>query len=334
MVYRVLLNDGMHREGLRLFKDAGIKQDTTKRNLDELINDIGNFDAIAVRSATKVTKEVIEAGHKGNLKLIGRAGIGYDNIDVDVAYKCGIPVVIAPHGNTPSTANLAFTGILTLSRRIAQLYPPLISDGTWLKIPELQGTDISGKTLGIIGTGRIGRALGKRALAFDMRVIGYDTSSRVMRTLFEDSGIEPVEKDYLVKESDFISIHTGGKQIVVGEPELSLMKPTTYIINVSRGDNVDDSALLNVLLEDKIAGAFLDAHKNEPKEKGKKLESIFVGNKQLEGKNIILTPHIGALTAEAQKGTSKEMAGVIVDYLIRGTLSNAVDLIDTIRDVE
>src|SRR3989338_4794956 len=169
---RVLLNDGMDEEGLEVFKRAGIETDTRKRDIGKLVDEIGGFDSLVVRSATKVTRDVIEAGVKGNLIIIGRAGVGYDNVDVDAASEYGLVVKYAPHGNTNATAELAIALMLSVSRNIPQAHSSLV-DGVWRK-KEFQGRELSHKTLGIIGCGRVGQRLSQLVIGFDMEVIGYD----------------------------------------------------------------------------------------------------------------------------------------------------------------
>ena len=315
---KVLLNDGLDRDGIRLFGEAGIEVDANKRDPDQLTKDIADFDALVVRSSTKVTEEVIEAGARGKLKIIGRAGVGYDNIDVETASKLGILVKFAPHGNTNATAELAFALILAISRNIHSAHHSLKS-GVWKKKP-YKGVELSHKTLGILGCGRIGQRLAELSRGFDMEVIGYDAMPDRVRALFPDSRIKYVPKEDVLKKADYVSIHTGGKDIVVGEKELTMMKPTAYLVNVSRGGNVDNEALYTAIKNSVIAGAGLDTYENEPK----KEDSDF-NHKLAELDAVVLSSHLGASTEEAQRKTSIEMASAIIDFLKQGDFTGSVN---------
>jgi D-3-phosphoglycerate dehydrogenase len=310
---KVLLNDGLEKEGLKLFQDAGIETDTQKRDQNKLIADVGQFDALIVRSATKVTREVIEAGAKGKLKIIGRAGVGYDNIDIEAASENGLVVKSAPYGSTNAVAELTIGLMLSVSRNTSQAHHSL-KDSVWKK-EKLKGTELSYKTLGILGCGRIGQRLAEIARrGFDMEVIGYDIKPCL------ESGIKFMTKQEVLSKADYISIHTGGKDQVVGEKEISLMKKTAYLVNTSRGSNVDEQALYTALKEAKIAGAALDVYIDEPKNEGAEFKGKL---KELD--NLVLSSHLGASTVEAQRETSIEIARVISNYLLGGDFANAVN---------
>ncbi len=316
---KVLLNDGLEKEGLKLFQDADIETDTQKRDQNKLIADVGQFDALIVRSTTKVTREVIEAGAKGKLKIIGRAGVGYDNIDVEAASENGIVVKSAPYGSTNAVAELTIGLMLSISRNTPQAYYSL-KTGVWKK-GKFKGTELSYKTLGILGCGRIGQRLAEIARrGFDMEVIGYD-----IKPCFE-SGIKFVTKQEVLAKAYYVSIHTGGKEMVVGEKELALMKPTAYLINTSRGSNVDEQALYKALKEGKIAGAAVDVYADEPKSEGSEFKSKL---KELD--NVVSSSHLGASTIEAQKETSTEIARLISGYLLGGDFANAVNAGESIE---
>jgi D-3-phosphoglycerate dehydrogenase / 2-oxoglutarate reductase len=316
---KVLLNDGLEKEGLKLFQDAGIETDNQKRDASKLLADIGNFDALVVRSATKVTKEVIEAGAKGKLKIIGRAGVGYDNIDVIAASENGIVIKSAPYGSTNAVAELAIALMLAVSRNTPQAHQTLKA-GVWKK-KALEGTELSYKTLGILGCGRIGQKLADIARrGFDMEIIGFDIKP------CPESGIKFVNKEEVLAKADYISIHTGGKDVVIGEKELALMKKTAFLINTSRGSNVDEQALYKALKEGKIAGSALDVYVDEPKSDGTPFNCKL---KELD--NIILSSHLGASTVEAQRETSTEIAKVVSGYLLGGDFSNAVNAGESIE---
>ncbi|MCL4429881.1 MAG: ACT domain-containing protein [Chloroflexi bacterium] len=310
---KVLLNDGLEKEGLKLFQEAGIETDPKKRDLTALVSDIGQFDALVVRSATKVTREVLEAGAKGKLKIVGRAGVGYDNIDVAAASENGIVIKSAPYGSTNAVAELTIGLMLSISRNIPQAHNSLKS-GVWKK-DKLKGTELAYKTLGLLGCGRIGQKVAQIAKrGFDMEVIGHD-----IRPCLE-SGIKFMSKEEVLAKADYISIHTGGKDVIIGEKELCQMKKTSCIINTSRGSNVDERALYNALKEGKIAGAALDVYPDEPKADGAEFK-----NKLKELDNVVMSSHLGASTAEAQRETSTEIARVISGYLLGGDFTNAVN---------
>jgi D-3-phosphoglycerate dehydrogenase len=316
---KVLLNDGLEKEGIRIFEEAGIETDTRKRNLNSLIADIGQFDALIVRSATRVTREVLEAGAKGKLKIVGRAGVGYDNIDVAAASENGIIVKSAPYGNTNAVAELTLGLMLSVSRKLPQAHQSLKS-GTWKKEP-LKGTELSYKTLGILGCGKIGQRVGELARrGFDMEVIGYDINPCV------ESAIKIVSKEEVLAKADYVSIHTGGTEVVVGAKELSLMKPTAFLINTSRGSNVDAQALYKALKEGKIAGAALDVYAEEPKAEGAEFK-----NKLKELDNVVFSSHLGASTIEAQRETSIEIARFVSGYLLGGDFTSAVNAGESIE---
>ena len=315
---KVLLNDGMDEEGAKLFENAGIEVDKRKRDPKSLVEQVGEFDALVVRSATVVTREVIEAGSKGKLKVVGRAGVGTDNIDIKAATQNGVIVKSAPFGNTNATAELALALMLAASRRVPQGYHSL-KRGVWRK-KCFEGTELSGKTLGIIGCGRIGQKLAELAVGFGMETIGYDP---VVNT---SSRIKFVSKEEVLSQSDYVSIHVNGNENVIGEKELWLMKPTAYLINTARGRNIDEKALYKALKGGQIAGAALDVFEEEPTQEESKFSSML---SQLD--NIVFTPHLGASTVEAQMKTSMEMARVIVDYLQHGDFSNAVNVGENIE---
>jgi D-3-phosphoglycerate dehydrogenase len=316
---KVLLNDGLEKEGITLLEEAGIETDKRKRDSKSLIQDIGKFDALIVRSATKVTRQVLEAGARGNLKIVGRAGVGYDNIDVEAASENGVVVKSAPYGNTNAVAELTLCLLLSVSRNIPQAHQSL-KNGVWKK-DTFKGKELSYKTLGILGCGKIGQRVDEVARrGFDMQVIGYDVKPCL------ESTIKFTSKEEVLKKADFVSIHTGGKEIIVGEKELQLMKPTAFLINTSRGVNVDELALYEALKEKRIAGAALDVYAEEPKAEG----GVFM-NKLRELDNVVFTSHLGASTEEAQKETSFEIARVIAGYLRGGDFTNSLNAGESIE---
>ena len=316
---KVLLNDKLESHGIGVFEAAGIETDTRRRDLNSLIADIAQFDALIVRSATKVTREVLEAGAEGKLKIVGRAGLGYDNIDVVAATENGIIVKCAQFGNVNAVAELALSLMLSISRNIPQAHLSL-RQGVWKK-GGFNGTELSYKTLGILGCGKIGQRLGEIARrSFDMEIVGYDICPCF------DSGIKFMSKEEVLAKADYVSIHTGGKDIIVGEKELSLMKPTAYLINTSRGCNVDEKALYQTLKKRRIAGVALDVYSEEPKVEGAKFE-----NKLIKLDNVIFSSHLGASTVEAQRATSTEIARVVLDYLLGGDFSSTVNVGESVE---
>jgi D-3-phosphoglycerate dehydrogenase len=316
---KILLNDGLEKEGLSLFEQTSIETDDRKRDTSALISDIGQFDALIVRSATKVTRDVLEAGSKGKLKIVGRAGVGYDNIDVAAASEYGIVVKSAPYGSTNAVAELTIGLMLNVSRSTSQAHKCLTT-GVWRK-GKFKGAELAYKTLGILGCGRIGQKVAEIAKrGFDMEVIGYDIKP------CPESGIKFLSKEEVLAKADYVSIHTGGKDIIMGEKDLSQMKKTAYLINTSRGSNVDEQALYKALKEDRIAGAALDVYADEPKSEGSKFVCKL---KELD--NVTLSSHLGASTKEAQRETSTEIARVICGYLLGGDFANAVNAGESIE---
>jgi D-3-phosphoglycerate dehydrogenase len=316
---KVLLNDGLEKEGLKLFQEAGIETDTKKRDLAALVCEIGQFDALVVRSATKVTREVLEAGAKGKLKIVGRAGVGYDNVDVAAASEFGIVVKSAPYGSTNAVAELTIGLMLSISRNTPQAHSSL-KNSVWKK-DKLKGKELAYKTLGLLGCGRIGQKVAQIAKrGFEMEVIGYDIKPCL------ESGIKFLSKEEVLAKADYISIHTGGKDAIIGEKEFALMKPTAYVINTSRGSNIDQEALYKALKEGKIAGAATDVFKEEPKAEGAEFKDQL---KELD--NIVLSSHLGASTAEAQRETSTEIARVISGYLLGGDFTNSINAGESIE---
>lgn len=310
---KVLLNDGLNKEGIKIFTEAGIIADTRKRSAKALAEQIHEFDALVVRSSTKVSRDVIELGVKGNLKIVGRAGIGYDNIDTVAASQNGVVVKNAPWGNTNATAELALALMLNVSRNIPQAHGSLNS-GVWNK-KTFEGLELSGKTLGIIGCGKIGQRLSELVIGFNMEVIGYDPFVK------GNSRIKFLPKKEVLKRADYLSIHVSGTQTVIGEEEISIMKSKAYLINTARGQSVDEEALLKALRARKIAGAALDVYKSEPTKEGDKFDIRF---KKLN--NVVLSPHLGASTKEARRRTSIEIAQVVTAFLKKGDFMDAVNV--------
>jgi D-3-phosphoglycerate dehydrogenase len=287
---KILVSDKMAEEAIQVLKDAGHEITYEEYDANTLLKEIPKYDALMVRSRTKAIKEVVEAGAKGNLKVIGRAGIGVDNIDIETAGKLGIPVVNSPTGATASVAELTIGHMLSLSRHIARA-DKTMKKGEWAK-KQLKGFELGGKTLGLIGTGNIGKYTAKLAQCFGMKVVGYDPF--ISKEDMTKDDIQKIEKlDALMKKSDYISLHLPhipATHHIVNKEMISKMKPSAYLINCARGGTVDEKALYDALKQGKIAGAALDVYESEPPEKSPLFELD----------NVVLTPHLGASTKEGQ----------------------------------
>ena len=287
---KILITDKMANEAIELLKDAGHDVTFDEMDGETLLKEISAYDALMVRGRTKAVKEIVEAGAGGSLKVIGRAGIGVDNVDIETAAKLGIPVVNAPTGSTASVAELAIGHMLALSRHLSKA-DMTMKKGEWIK-KQLKGNELGGKTLGLVGCGNIGRLTGKFAQAFGMNVIGYDPF--VSKEDLKKDEIEKIDElAELMGKADFISLHLPHipkTHHIVNKQMISKMKPTACIINCARGGTVDEKALYTALKNGKIAGAGLDVYEQEPPKDSPLL--------QLD--NIMLTPHIGANTKEGQ----------------------------------
>jgi D-3-phosphoglycerate dehydrogenase len=311
---RVLVSDTLAKEGIEIFKRAeGIEVDVkTKLSPEELREEIKHYDGLAIRSATEVTSEVIAAAE--NLQVIGRAGIGLDNVDVKAASKRGIVVMNTPGGNTNTTAEHAITMMLSLARKVPQATMSM-KEGKWEK-KKFMGYEVLNKTLGIIGTGRVGSIVAQRAMGLKMTVIAYDPF--ISPEAAEKLGIILVSFEELLKKSDFISVHTpltDETRGIIDQGAIARMKKGVFIINCARGGIVNEKALYDALKVGQVAGAALDVFEEEP-----------TGNRDLIAlDNVICTPHLGASTDEAQRNVAISVAEQIVDYLTTGEIKNAVN---------
>ncbi len=298
---KILVNDPIAEVAIDLLK-AKHEVDVMEYGAIELLSNIGRYDAIVVRSRTKVTEDVIQKGE--NLKVIGRAGVGVDNIDVEAATARRIPVVFSPRGSTVSVAELAIGHMISLARNLV-FSDRSIRAGKWEK-EKYRGTELQDKVLGLVGAGRIGAEVAKRAKAFGMSVLAFDPY--LSDEIADKIGVELVELPRLLKEADFVSVHailTPETRGLIGKEELDAMKETVYLINCARGGIVDEAALVNALEEGRIAGAALDVFENEPPGDGPLL--------RLE--NIHLTPHLGASTTEAQVRAGSIVAEQVLKVL-------------------
>ena len=311
---KVLISDKIAPDAVEIFKERGVDVDY-KPGLspDELLAIIGDYDGLAIRSATKVTDEVLAKATK--LRAVGRAGIGVDNVDVKAATKAGVVVMNTPFGNAVTTAEHAITMMLSLARQIPQAHASTVA-GKWEK-SKFVGTEISGKILGIIGCGNIGAIVADRAQGLKMRVIGFDpflTEERA-KTL----GIEKVELDELLARADFITLHTpltDATRNVISADALQKTKKGVRIINCARGGLVDELALCAALHNGHVAGAALDVFAEEPARE----------NVLFDAPNLIVTPHLGASTTEAQEKVALQIAEQLADYLTKGAVTNALNM--------
>jgi len=281
----------------------------------ELLPMVKDVVAMVVRSETKVTRKVIEAA--SSLRVVGRAGVGVDNVDVDAATEHGVVVMNTPGGNTISTAELSFAMLLSLARTVPQAYASMTA-GNWDR-KQFQGLELSGKTLGVLGLGRIGTEVAKRAVIFGMKVLAYDPFLTEARA--KGLGIQLVaDLDNVYRNADFISIHmpvTDQTRGMLNAAEFSKMKPKVSLVNCARGEILVDNDLLAALDSGKVAAAALDVYATEP---------LPPAHPFRKHPSIILTPHLGASTQEAQEKCGIEVAEVIAGYLLTGEVRNAVNL--------
>ena len=312
---KILISDPLAKEGIeRLKKENGFTV-TEAKNLEEkgLIEIIPQYDAIIVRSETKVTKEVINAAT--HLRVIGRAGTGLDNIDVEAATKKGIIVMNTPEGNTISAAEHTISIMLALSRNIPQAYLSL-KERKWDR-KRFMGTEVYGKTLGIVGLGRIGSEVAKRAQGLKMKVIAYDPFISAEKA--EEMGVALFELEELLPQVDYLTVHTpltSQTKGMIGEKEIALMKKGARIINCARGGIIEENALYEALKEERLSGAALDVFG----------EGKPFGSPLLELDSVVLTPHLGASTKEAQRRVATDIASQIIDALKGREVRNAVNI--------
>lgn len=281
---------------------------------EELLKAIPDMDALIVRSQTKVSRDAIEAGKR--LRVIGRAGVGVDNVDVDAATSRGIVVMNTPGGNTISTAEHTFSMMMALARSIPQAHASVLS-GKWDR-KTFVGTELCGKTLGICGLGRIGSEVARRAIAFGMRVLAYDPFLSLARA--KSLQVEMVERDDLFSRSDFITVHmplSKETQGMINAQAFALMKKGVRILNCARGGMVDETALAEAIISGKVAGAALDVFEQEPPPADLSLRKL---------PQVIMTPHLGASTNEAQESVGIEIAEAVRNLLLRDEVQNAVNV--------
>ncbi len=310
---KVLVSDAFSPEGLEQLRKNVEVDYQPEIKPDELVEKIKQFNALVVRSRTKVTADVIEAGE--NLKVIGRAGVGVDNIDVDKATEKGIIVVNAPHGNTISAAEHAIALLTSLARNIADANRS-VKQGEW-KRSEYTGVELNQKTFGVVGIGRIGSEVARRARAMGMKIITHDPYISAEQA--QKMGVEMVPFEDLLKQADFITLHvpmSTSTYHLIGEKEIAMMKPGGRIVNCARGGLIDEDALCKGLQEGKVAGAALDVFEQEPP-----------GScNLLEFDNVICTPHLGALTREAQTNVALQVSEQVINALQEKQVVSAVNV--------
>ena len=312
---KVLISDALSSAAVQIFKDRGIEVDfqpALGKDKEKLASVIGNYDGLAIRSATKVTAKILEWAK--DLKVIGRAGIGVDNVDIPAATARGIIVMNTPFGNSITTAEHAISLMLALARQIPEADASTRA-GKWEK-NKFMGVEIFGKTLGVVGCGNIGSIVADRAIGLKMKVIAYDPFLSQQRA--DDLGVEKVEVEELFRRADFITLHTpltDKTRNVINGPAIKMMKKGVRIINCARGGLVDEAALYEALKSGQVAGAAFDVFVTEPATE----------NPLFNLPNVVCTPHLGASTSEAQENVALQIAEQMSDYLLRGAITNAIN---------
>jgi D-3-phosphoglycerate dehydrogenase len=316
MAPKVLISDELSDAAVQIFKDRGIDVDFQPdlgKDKDALLAIIGNYDGLAIRSATKVTEKILAAAP--NLKVIGRAGIGTDNIDKDAASKQGVIVMNTPYGNMITTAEHAIAMMFAVARQIPEASASTHA-GKWEK-SKFMGVELTGKTLGVIGAGNIGGIVCDRARGLKMKVVAYDPFLGDEKAV--KMGVEKVDLEALLSRSDFITLHvpyTEQTANILSRENLAKTKHGVRIINCARGGLVDEEALAELLQSGHVAGAGFDVFKVEPAKE----------NPLFNLPNVVCTPHLGAATTEAQENVALQVAEQMSDYLLTGAVSNALNM--------
>jgi D-3-phosphoglycerate dehydrogenase / 2-oxoglutarate reductase len=311
---RVLISDKMDPNAAKIFEERGCDVDViTGETPEQLIARIGDYDGLAIRSSTKVTKAILDAAPR--LKVIGRAGIGVDNVDIPAASSQGVVVMNTPFGNSITTAEHAIALIFALARQIPEANAQTQS-GKWPK-NDFMGVEVTGKTLGLIGAGNIGSIVASRALGLKMKVVAFDPFLTPERAV--EMGVEKVDLDNLLARADFITLHTpltDQTRNILSAENLAKTKKGVRIVNCARGGLIDEAALKEALDSGQVAGAALDVFQTEPAK-----ESPLFGTP-----NFICTPHLGASTNEAQVNVALQVAEQMADYLVNGGVTNALNM--------
>ncbi len=312
---RVLISDALSPAAVQIFKDRGIDvtfDPSLGKDKDKLAAMIGDYDGLAIRSATKATAKLLESATR--LKVIGRAGIGVDNVDIPAATAKGVIVMNTPFGNSITTAEHAIAMMFAVARQIPEASIST-HEGKWEK-NRFMGVELTSKTLGIIGCGNIGSIVARKAIGIEMKVIAFDPFLSLERA--QDIGVEKVELDDLLARADFITLHTPlteKTKNVLSRENLGKTKKGVRIINCARGGLVDEEALADMLKSGHVAGAAFDVFAEEPA----------TANPLFNLPNVVVTPHLGAATTEAQENVALQVAEQMSDYLLRGAISNAVN---------
>ncbi len=313
---RVLVSDALSTTAVQIFKDRGVEVDYLPeigKDKDKLAEIIGQYDGLAIRSATKVTEKLIAAAE--NLKVIGRAGIGVDNVDIPAASRKGIIVMNTPFGNSITTAEHAVALMFAVARQIPEANASTHA-GKWEK-NKFMGVEITGKTLGVIGCGNIGSIVATRGIGLKMHVVGFDPFLSESRAA--ELGIEKVELDELFARADFITLHTpltDKTRNIINKAAIAKMKDGVRIINCARGGLIVEADLVEALKSGKVAGAGIDVFEVEPATQ----------NALFDMPNVVCTPHLGASTSEAQENVALQVAEQMSDYLVKGAVSNAINM--------
>ncbi|MEP3277390.1 MAG: phosphoglycerate dehydrogenase [Stappiaceae bacterium] len=316
MAPRVLISDKLSDAAVAIFKERGCDVDflpDVGKDKEKLLQIIGQYDGLAIRSATKVTEKIIAAAN--NLRVVGRAGIGVDNVDIPAATAKGVVVMNTPFGNAITTAEHAIAMMLSVARQIPKA-DASTQGGKWEK-SKFMGVEITSKTLGLIGCGNIGSIVAERAIGLKMKVIAFDPFLSQERA--QDLGVEKVDLEELFARANFITLHTpltDKTRNIIDANAIATMKDGVYIINCARGGLVDEEALRQALDSGKVAGAAMDVFSSEPAR-----ENIL-----FDAPNLVCTPHLGASTSEAQENVALQVAEQMSDYLVNGAVSNALNM--------
>lgn len=312
---KILVSDSLSDEGFAILRAGGFEvDDKPDISPDDLLREIPEYDGLVIRSRSNVTADVLKAGKK--LKVVGRAGVGLDNVDVSTATKLGVIVMNTPSGNTISTAEHTMAMITSLARQIPQASQSM-HEGKWEK-KKFVGVELYNKVLGVVGLGRIGTEVARRALAYGMHIMAYDPyiSAEALKRL---GGAKQATVDEICSAADFITVHTplnDATRGIIGPKQFGMMKKGVRVVNCARGGIINETALIEALKSGKVAAAALDVFEEEPLAKDSPLRAM---------ENVVLTPHLGASTNEAQEGVAKEVAEQIVDALSGRMIRNAVN---------
>ncbi|MDD3085811.1 MAG: hydroxyacid dehydrogenase [Candidatus ainarchaeum sp.] len=319
---RVLVTDEVSEKALELMKSEGIEVDVLlKKNEDELVTLAPNYDGFVIRSGVKITKKVLEAGANGKLKIIGRAGVGVDNVDKEAAKELGIVVENTPFGNTNAAAEQTLA-LMMLCARPTYLACKSMKEGKWDR-KSFEGTELKLKTLGLIGFGNVGKKVARVAQSLEMNVIVYDPF--LPEEKFKELGVKKAELEEIYTNSDYITVHvplTEKTKDMINEEQFNKMKNGVRILNVARGGVINEGALLNAIKLGKVAAAGLDVYTEEPP----------LNKELIMHERVTCTPHLGASTIEAQENVGIEVAEQIVLALKKGEVKNCVNGLTKLRE--